>query len=46
MLVPEQKLTIQITKVDCVKVDNVYFAETGERKVFEQLTSNTASADQ
>lgn len=35
MLVSEQKLPIQVTKVNGIKVDNMDFAEASENKILE-----------
>jgi len=39
-------LTIQITDINCVKVDDVDVAKTTEGEIFEELTANTAGADE
>jgi hypothetical protein len=39
-------LTIQITNVNGVKIDNVNVAKTAKGKIFEEFTSNAARADE
>ncbi len=41
----EEKLSIQVTKIDCVEIYDVDFTKIGEYEVLEQFTSNTSSAD-
>ena len=45
MLVPEEKLAIQIAQIDGIKVDNMDFAEAGKEEVFEQFAANPTSSD-
>lgn len=45
MFSSEEELTIQIAKIDGVKIDDMDFSETGQHKVFEQFASDTAGAD-
>ena len=44
MFVAEEKLAVQVAQIDCVQVDNMYLAETGENKVFKQLATNAPGA--
>lgn len=46
MFVTKQKLTIEVAQIDGVQVNYVYFTETGEQEVLEQLAADAASADQ
>ena len=45
MLVTEEELSIQITEVDGIQIDNVDLAEAGEDKVLQKLTANSPGAD-
>ena len=45
MLVTEEKLSIQITKVDGIQIDNVDLAEAGEDKVLQKFTTDSSGAD-
>ena len=45
MLVTEEKLSIQITEVDGIQIDNVDLAEAGEDKVLQKFTANSSGAD-
>lgn len=44
MFMTEQELTIEITEIDSVKINNVDFSKADENQVLEQFTSNAASA--
>lgn len=46
VFVAEQKLSVQVAEVDSIEVDEVYLAKTGLDQVLEQLTADTAGADQ
>lgn len=41
MLVPEQKLAIEVAEINGIQIDDMYFSEPSKDEVFEQLTSNT-----
>ena len=45
LLIPEQKLPVQVADVDRVHVDDVEPAEPGQRQVLEQLASQPSGAD-
>ena len=45
MLVTEEKLSIQITKVNGIQIDDVDLAKTGEDKVLQKFTANSSGAD-
>ncbi len=45
MFVSEEKLSVQVAKVNCIKVYDVDFTETSEYEVLEQFASNSSSAD-
>jgi hypothetical protein len=45
MFLPEKKLSIEVTQIDRIKIDNVYLAEARENEVLEKLTSNASSPD-
>lgn len=42
----KEKLAIEVTQIDCVKIDDVDFAKASEDEVFEQLTADAAGADE
>mgnify|MGYP007054560320 FL=1 len=44
MLVSEEELTVQIAQIDRVQVDDVDFAESGEKEVLQQLAADSAGA--
>ena len=45
MLMTEEELSIQITEVDGIQIDDVNFAEAGEDKVLQKFTANSSGAD-
>jgi hypothetical protein len=45
MFVSKEELAVEIAQVDCVKVNDVNFAEAGQCKVLEEFTADTAGAD-
>jgi hypothetical protein len=46
VFVSEEELTVEITQVDSIKIDNVNLSETGHDQVFEQFASNAAGANE
>lgn len=46
MLMAEEKLAVKVAEVYSIKIDDMYFAEAGEEKVFEELTADAASANE
>lgn len=46
MLMSEEKLSIKVTEIDCVKIDDVNFAEAGQDEVFEQFAADATGADE
>lgn len=42
----EKKLSIEITEVDSIKVEDVNFPESGQDEVLEQFAANAAGADE
>ena len=42
VLMPEQKLAVEVGEVDGVEIDDVDVAESGEDEVLEQLAANAA----
>jgi len=46
MLMTEEKLSVEVAEIDCVKIDDVDFAEASQDKVLEQFAANTACADE
>jgi len=42
----EKELPVEITQVNCVKVDDVDFPKACQDEVFEELASNAAGANQ
>jgi hypothetical protein len=46
VLVTEKELAIEVAKIDCVKVDDVDFAEACEYQVLQQLAADAASANE
>lgn len=46
MLITKKKLAIEVAEVDCVKIDDVDFAEAGKDKVLQEFAANASSADQ
>jgi len=45
VLVPKEKLAIEIAKVDSVEIDDVDLAEAGQHKVLEEFASDPASSN-
>lgn len=45
MFMSKEELAIEVTQIDCVKVDDVNLTEAGKDKVLEELTSNTSGSD-
>ena len=45
MLVTEEELSIQITEVNGIQIDDVDLAEAGEDKVLQKFTANSSGAD-
>ena len=45
MFMSEEKLAVEVAEVDCVKIDNVDFAEAGQGKVLEEFAADAACAD-
>ena len=45
MLLPEEKLPIEVAEVDGVQINDVDFAEAGEDKILQKLTANPSSAN-
>ncbi len=41
----KKKLSIEIAQIDCIKVDDMNLTKTSEDKVFQELTSDSASAN-
>lgn len=46
VLLAKEELAVQVAQVDCVKVDNVDFAETGEQEVLEKLAADPSGTHQ
>lgn len=46
MLVSEEELTVEITQVDRIKIDDINMVKTCHDKVLEQFASYTASTDE
>lgn len=44
MLLLEQELTVEVTQIDGVQVNDLDVAKAGEDEIFEQLTTNTTCA--
>ena len=44
VFVSEEKLSIQVTQVNGIKINNVDLAEPGHNEVFEELASDAAGA--
>ena len=44
MLVTEEELSVEVAKIDCVKVDNVYFSKACQDQVLEEFASDSACA--
>jgi hypothetical protein len=42
----EKELSVQVTEVNSVEIDNVNFAEAGKDEVFQKLAADTTSANQ
>ena len=42
----KEELAVEVAEIDGVKIDYVYFGESSEDKVFEQLTSYSTSTDE
>lgn len=45
MFLPEEKLSVEITQIDCIEVDDVDLAEASEDKVLQQFTANASSTN-
>lgn len=43
---PKQELSIEVTEVNCIEVDDVDFTKAGQEKIFEEFASNTTSSYQ
>lgn len=46
MLLSEEELSIEVTEIYRIEIDNVDFTETGENKILEQFAADSAGADQ
>lgn len=46
MFMTEEKLSVQVTEVNGIEVNDVYLAEPGQQEVFQQLASDAAGADE
>lgn len=46
MFMSEEELAVEIAKVDCVKVDDMDFAEASQGEVFEEFTADAACANE
>lgn len=44
VLVTEEKLAVQVTEIDGVKVDDVDFAIAGEEQVLQKFAANAAGS--
>lgn len=42
----EKELSVQVTEVNSVEIDDVNFAEAGKDEVFQKLAADTTSANQ
>ena len=40
MFETKEKLAIQVTQIDCVEIDDVNFAKTGEEEVLQQFAAD------
>ena len=45
MFMSKEELAIEVTQIDCVKIDDVNLTKAGENKVLEELTPNTSSSN-
>lgn len=45
MFVSEEELAVEVAEVDCVEVDDMYFAEAGQGEVLEEFAANATCAD-
>lgn len=45
MLVSEEELAVEVTEVDCIKVDNVNLRETGQGEVLQQFAADATCTD-
>lgn len=45
MFVSEEKLPIEVAKIDCIEVNDMDLAETCEHEVLEQFASNPPGAN-
>lgn len=46
MLMAEEKLSIEVAKVNSVEIDDVNFAKAGQNEVLEQFAADAAGADE
>lgn len=46
MLMPEKELSVQVTEIDGVKVDDMDFTKTREDEVLQEFAADAASADE
>jgi hypothetical protein len=44
MLMPKEELSVEVTEVDSIEIDDVNFAESCEDEVLEEFAANTSSA--
>lgn len=45
MLLTEEKLTVEVTEVNCVQINDVDFTEASKDKVLQKLAANSSGAD-
>jgi hypothetical protein len=45
MFVSKEELTVEVAEVDCVEVDDMYFAEACQGEVLEEFAADAACAD-
>ena len=46
MLMPEEKLAVEIGKIDCVQVDDMYLTKASEGKILKDFTTDAPGADE
>lgn len=46
MFMTKEELAIEVTQIDCVKIDDVDVGKASKDEVFEQLTADAAGANE
>ena len=46
MLMSEEKLAVEIGKIDCVQVDDMYLTKASEGEILEKFATDATGADE